>query len=72
MHWFDVFYLAMPHETHAGGPAGLGGLDVLQCAASLVGIGGVATWAVLTRMNRAALVPLRDPRLGEALEFENI
>jgi len=73
MHWCDMFYLTMPHAEHlTGAPAGFGPLDAVQCAASLIGIGGAATWAVLRRMEQAALIPCRDPRLGESLEFENI
>jgi uncharacterized membrane protein YpjA len=72
MHWFDMFYLAMPHAGADGEAASLSALDIIQCLTCLVGLGGVCTWAVVKRMSRAALIPYRDPRLHESLEFENI
>ena len=73
MHWCDCYWLAMPHHAHDGQlAAGIHVLDALQAAASLVGMLGLATWLVIGRMRGAALVPERDPRLPESLEFENI
>lgn len=74
MHWFDMMYLAMPHEMagQPGVPAPLKALDVLQCVASFVGVGGLCAWAVVGSMRRAALAPLKDPRLNESLAFHNI
>ena len=38
---------------------------------STLGIGGLFVRSVVRRMGDAALIPERDPRLGESLAFEN-
>lgn len=74
MHWLDMFWLVMPrsagHDSVVA--AGLGYLDVLTAFSWLLGIGGLCVWAVASRMGQAALIPERDPRLGESLAFENV
>ncbi|NMC21780.1 MAG: hypothetical protein GYA33_15325, partial [Thermogutta sp.] len=47
--------------------AGFGWIDGLTAAGGLL----VFSAAVLDRLAAAPLVPLRDPRLSEALHFEN-
>ncbi len=74
MHWLDMFYLVLPHDAVTAGEtyaAPIRTMDLVQCAVSFVGVGGVFAWAVLSRMRSAALAPLRDPRLHESLEFVN-
>lgn len=64
-HFVDIYWLVMPVlHPHAAHPA-------VTDATALVGVGGVfvASAAWLTR--RSALVPARDPRLPEAISFEN-
>jgi hypothetical protein len=63
MHWLDLYYLAAP-----AGAAGLAATDV----ALFVGLGGVFVFAIVRRMTRYALLPARDPRLGEALALQNV
>ncbi len=66
MHFIDIYWLVMPtlhtHDPH---------LTVLD-AACFVGVGGLffGTFAWLSR--RAALVPVRDPRILESMGFENV
>lgn len=77
MHWLDVGWLVHPHAeaidlvAHKVTASELTASTVLHSVLCLVGLGGVASWAVLSRVGSTSLVPLRDPRLGESLAFEN-
>ena len=66
MHFLDLYWQVMP-TLH---PEGVrpSALDV----AAFVAIGGSFVAAASWLMRRQALVPLRDPRLGESLAFENV
>jgi hypothetical protein len=66
MHFVDIYWQVMP-TLH---PEGLRP-SVLDVAA-LVAVGGGFVAAAGWLMRRQALVPLRDPRLGESLAFENV
>ena len=82
MHWFDMFWLVMPHAAEVIMPedprfhtlqnAALSIWDYLQCAACTLGIGGIFVWSLVRNMAEASLVPTRDPRLPESLAFENM
>jgi hypothetical protein len=65
MHWIDVYWLVMP-EAGPGGPS-FHPVDI----ACLVGIGGFLSAAVVRAAQGRSLIPLKDPRLGESLTFEN-
>ena len=65
MHWIDIFYLVMPGSRPEGNPFRWTDL------ACFVGIGGLFAAAVLWRLGRVNLLPVKDPRLGESLSFEN-
>lgn len=66
MHFVDLYWLVMP-VLH---PEGLrpSALD----AAAFLAVGGCFVAASSWLLTRRALVPLRDPRLGESLAFENV
>jgi hypothetical protein len=66
MHFVDLYWQVMP-TLHPEGfsPSAL---DV----AALVAVGGCFVAAAGWLMRRQALVPLRDPRIGESLAFENV
>jgi hypothetical protein len=66
MHFMDLYWQVMP-TLH---PEGLSP-SVLDVAAFLT-VGGCFVAAASWLMRRQALVPLRDPRLGESLAFENV
>ncbi|MEW6250640.1 MAG: quinol:cytochrome C oxidoreductase [Planctomycetota bacterium] len=69
MHWLDLYYLVMPTaHGDAEHAAPLHATDLLL----LVGLGGLFAAALLRQMARHTLLPARDPRLLEALRFENI
>jgi hypothetical protein len=65
MHLVDLYWQVMP-TLHPDGvrPSALD-------AAALATVGGCVVAAAGWLMRRQALVPLRDPRLGESLAFEN-
>lgn len=69
MHWLDLYYLVIPraasHATHAAP------LHISD-AALLVGLGGLFVWALVRPLARVSLLAERDPRLHEALSFENV
>jgi hypothetical protein len=65
-HWLDMYWLVMPTYHPACPPLGL--LD-LGC---LLGLSCLYLAAVLRVAVGRALVPLKDPRLGESLAFENL
>lgn len=65
MHFVDIYWQVMP-TLH---PEGIRP-SVLDVAA-LLAVGGCFAAAVGWLMRRQALVPVRDPRLGESLAFEN-
>ena len=65
MHIVDVYWLVMPNFGQDG--FNVSWID-LVC---LLGIGGVYLAAVLYRMSTTSLIPVGDPRLQRALQFEN-
>ncbi len=78
MHWFDIFWQIKPrvHPALHDGQSAMQQLafssGALLCdAAMLIGVGGLFFGAIVRRMGRAALLPQRDPRLGESLAFQN-
>jgi hypothetical protein len=65
MHYLDIYWLVMPTLHHHG--AHFSALDIT----TLLVVGGVFLAGLGWLMRRGALVPLKDPRLGESLSFEN-
>lgn len=66
IHYVDIFWLVMPNFQKEGASFGL--VDI--CC--IVGIGGLFVALFAKLMKRNAVVPFRDPRLGESLLFENL
>ncbi len=65
MHWLDLYWLVMPHAS----PQAIDFRPVdLAC---FVGIGGIFFAALVWRLGKHDLIPVRDPRLQEAVAFEN-
>ena len=65
MHWLDLYWLVMPNASpHA--------LDFrLVDLACFLGIGGIFFAALVWRLTKHDLIPVRDPRLAESVVFEN-
>ena len=74
MHWVDHYWLIMP-QMYPGGHghkheftlSGIGFLAGISCLIGMIAV-YIALFCIVTR-NRP-LVPLQDPRLGEALNLE--
>ncbi len=77
-HYIDLFYNIVPRkkavEMTAENPLGyvvsppvVNGLDLLVDLGALVGIGGICVWAFLRSMKTVEVVPIRDPRIVEAI-----
>ena len=66
VHWIDIQYLVMPDAENPAFRFGL--IDICCC----VGLGLLFFAGVLTFASKGALVPIKDPRLGESLGFENL
>lgn len=65
MHIMDVFWFVRPEAGKAAGQ--ISWLDVVGIAGPLCLFAGL----LITRVSRHALIPLKDPRLGEALHHKN-
>lgn len=65
MHWVDVYYLVMPTYEHEYLPLHI--FDPL----CMIGVGGLFIASAAHAAGQRALVPLNDPRLSEALTFQN-
>ncbi|MCA8981001.1 MAG: quinol:cytochrome C oxidoreductase [Planctomycetes bacterium] len=66
MHLVDLYWLIMPTLSPEGASIGL--IDF----ACLSGVGGLFLGGLWRRIDGKPLVPLRDPRLGESLAFQNL
>lgn len=66
MHWVDMVWVVMPSLSTSHVSVGLAevGLTVALLSIYLVG--------VLTVLSKHSIVPLKDPRLGESLAFQNM
>ncbi|MEL6109998.1 MAG: hypothetical protein AAFU85_28635 [Planctomycetota bacterium] len=76
MHFIDIYWVVMPEarihdaaHTHptVGGPLGV--LSSLLCVA---GMAALIVGLILKLAHDTRLIPVRDPRLGESVAFENI
>lgn len=65
-HWLDIYWLVMPRLGADGFPPGLIDLSLL------LGTGGLYLAGLIRVAGAHSLVALRDPRLAEALAFENV
>ncbi|MEM9411098.1 MAG: quinol:cytochrome C oxidoreductase, partial [Planctomycetota bacterium] len=70
IHWIDHYWIIMPEAfgDHRFTFSGLGVVADLACAVGLIGLFMAIFFIVCSNK---PLVPLRDPRLGESLNFHN-
>jgi hypothetical protein len=69
MHWLDLYWVVMPSVTSKESPQPpFSPIDICL----LVGLLGVYAASVMRAMAGRSLTPLSDPRLEEALAFENV
>jgi hypothetical protein len=65
MHLVDTYWLLMPNR-HPNGVV-FHAVDLT----ALLGVGGIFGAGLFWLIGRGALVPIKDPRLPESLQFEN-
>lgn len=70
MHWIDIYWLIMPQYAKSIGQYGVAPISVLDLGC-FIGFAGVyaAGFALFARGH--SLIPMKDPRIGESLTFEN-
>jgi len=66
IHFVDLFWIIQPQLSPLAEPP----VPLLHAFLSLAFVGFYIAWTV-TNLRRVDLIPVRDPRLGEALTFEN-
>lgn len=66
VHWADIYWLVMPELTVSYLPLGFAEIGCLA------GLGLVFAAGLFWFASGRSLLPLRDPRLGESLEFQNL
>jgi hypothetical protein len=72
MHFTDMFFIVRPMVTTRPNAGGLSPLDGLWVdIAAVVGVVGLLGFLFLRRMTVVPLIPIKDPRLPEALEHKN-
>ncbi len=67
LHFVDMYWLIMPQYAEGDTKFSVSLMDFT----ALIGIGGVFVFAWLRTASKYSLRPLADPRLSEALAFEN-
>jgi len=65
MRWVDIYWLVFP--THSPHGVHLSWMDVT----TMLGIGGIFVWYFWYKLKRHPLIPVKDPRLQESIEFVN-
>lgn len=66
-HWLDLYWLVMPSLGPDRRPT-LSPID----ACCLLGVGGIYLAGLFRIAGQQPLVPVKDPRLGESVAFENV
>ncbi len=70
IHYLDLYWIVMPEVGHTfGGAVGIAVTALITLGMLGLYFGGIFWFA---RSNQVKVLPVRDPRLGESLAFENI
>lgn len=67
-HYVDLFWVVMPEAGRGIG----GAVEILASLLCLFGMVALMAGLILRVAGGSSIVPVRDPRLGESLAFENI
>jgi Na+-driven multidrug efflux pump len=68
----DLCYNVLPALKDAqGDPLPFLSIRLLWVLTSVAGVGGVCSWAYLRSLAAHKLIPIRDPRIGEALTYHD-
>jgi hypothetical protein len=71
MHYVDVYWMIMP-EANSGTNVEVTAVGAAGAVVCALGMVGLAVGLVLKIAQHNNIVPVRDPRLGESLAFENM
>ncbi len=72
MIFVDLCWNTLPALKGAGGhPLPFLSLGTVWALTSTIGVGGVCVWAYLNSVGTTKLIPIRDPRIGEALSHHD-
>ena len=72
MNWVDIFWLVMPNIAFDGMESSVTFSMILINVCCTIGVGGIYTAGILKLSAGKSVMPIRDPRLEESLEFHNI
>ena len=73
MHWVDMFYLVIPSMFEHNDKLDQNVIPLsLMDPLCMIGVGGIFIGGLAMGMRGSFLVPMKDPRLGESLAFENM
>lgn len=66
MHFTDLYWVIMPNISKLG--VSFAWVDLT----TFVGIGGIFLGVLFTRMKKVALFPIKDPRLADSMNYDNV
>jgi hypothetical protein len=70
--FFDICYNSLPAMKDAQGNAlPLFSINLLWTITATIGVGGICVWSYLKSFSKAKLIPTRDPRIEECLQFHD-
>ncbi len=72
MHYVDLLWVTRPSLGDPTPPAPVSATEVVQWALCLAGLGGIYLAGLAKLAGTKPLIPVKDPRLGESLAFENL
>ncbi|QDU06212.1 hypothetical protein V6x_59630 [Gimesia chilikensis] len=72
MNWVDIFWLVMPNLAFDGMDPAVSFPMILINVCCTIGVGGIFVATILKLSAGKSIMPVRDPRLEESLEFHNI
>jgi hypothetical protein len=66
MTYVDIFWIIMPNITPDGFSLNLTDIS------TFLGLGGIFVWAFFSRLKSVNIIPIKDPRLPESINFHNV
>jgi hypothetical protein len=72
MHYLDLLWLTRPSLAYHEHPLPITTIEVIQWPLCLLGMGGIWLGMLAKLAADKSLLPVKDPRLGESLAFENL
>jgi len=72
MNWIDIFWLVLPNAKTGSETMSVSMGMILVDVCCTIGVGGIYVAGLLKFADHKSIMPVRDPRLEESLEFHNI